>query len=208
MLRPFVTLLLFSPISVFAQINIINRSLTDSSLKIVYAGVDNFLEIKGVKTSDDVKVSISQGDVRKIDTTFILRVPGCESIFITVQKKGRQILKEKFRCDQLYDPVLQLGAIKDSVASISEILINPFLHLFRENCFYKKQFMITSFRATFIGYDLDSVNTKATGNLLTQEQIDHIKKLRRRDKIFFNEIYAFGPDSRRRKLNPFTITIK
>ena len=103
---------------------------------------------------------------------------------------------------------MRLGGIKDSVASIQEILINPFLHLFRENCFYKKQFMITSFRATFIGYDLDSLNMNATGNLLTQEQVDQIKKLRRGDKIFFNEIYALGPDSRRRKLSPFTIIIK
>ncbi|HEY5774078.1 MAG TPA: GldM family protein, partial [Chitinophagaceae bacterium] len=98
--------------------------------------------------------------------------------------------------------------IKDSAASINEILINPFLHLFRENCFYKKEFTITSFRAMFIGYDSDSLNTYAMGNLLTQEQIDLIKKLRRSDIIYFNEIYAFGPDSRRRKLTPFIIIIE
>ena len=146
MMRTFYILVLLIPNYLITQVNIFNRSLTDSSLRIVYIGVDNFLEIKGV--------------------------------------------------------------IKDSVASINEILINPFLRLFRENCFYKKQFMITSFRATFIGYDLDSLNTNAPGNLLTQEQIDQIKKLRRGDKIFFNEIYAVGPDSRRRKLTPFIIIIE
>ena len=201
-------LLSLTPFFTFSQVNIINRSLTDSSLRIAYIGVDNFLELKGMKISDDVKVISSQGNVTKTNTNFTLRVPFCDSIFITVQKKGRQILKEKFKCDQLYDPILQLGAIKDSVASVKEILINPFLRFFRENCFYKKQFMITNFTAVFISQELDSLNTYAVGNLLTSEQKELIKKLKTGDKTLFDQIYALGPDSRRRKLSPFTITIK
>ena len=209
MLKSICYSILLFPLFSKAQVNIINRSLTDSSLNIVYIEVDNFLEIKGAKINGDINVSASQGNITKIGIhNFTLRVSPGDSIFITVEGKGRQILKKKFKCFELYDPVLRLGGIKDSAASINEILVTPFLRLFREDCFYKKQFMITSFSATFIGYDLDSLNTHATGNLLTQEQVELIKKLRSGDQIFFNGIYAVGPDSRRRKLNPFTLTIR
>ena len=68
--------------------------------------------------------------------------------------------------------------------------------------------MITNFTAVFISQELDSLNTYAVGNLLTSEQKELIKKLKTGDKTLFDQIYALGPDSRRRKLSPFTITIK
>jgi hypothetical protein len=62
--------------------------------------------------------------------------------------------------------------------------------------------------ATFISQELDSLKTYSDGNMLSTELKESIKKLRTGDKIFFDQLYALGPDSRRRKLKSFTIIIK
>ena len=192
-----------------AQINIFNLSLSDSTKRIAYAGVENFLGIKGGKTNDNIKMFTSLGDLTKIDASnFILKVPMADSFFITVQRNGTQVLRETFKSDVLNEPTLRLGGIKDSVASIQEILINPFLHLFIPGSLYKKQFVVTGFNAIFISDDLDSLRTYSVGNLLSNEQQELTKKLKPGNKILFDQIYAFGPDSRRRKFKSFIITIR
>jgi len=119
------------------------------------------------------------------------------------------IFKQNFRCKKINSDITpKYAGIKDSVASVNQLLANPFLYVDLPGCYYKSNFYITSFTATFIGGDLDSLKTYAVGNLLTNEQKELIKKLNTGNKIYFDQIYSLSPDSRRRKLKSFTITIK
>jgi hypothetical protein len=42
------------------QINIINRHVSDSSINIFYIGVDNVIELKGVKNEAEYSVSVTR----------------------------------------------------------------------------------------------------------------------------------------------------
>ena len=60
------------------------------------------------------------------------------------------ILTKVFKSDVVPDPVAQLGNIKDSTATVSEILQNPALTVVLPDCFYDHSFYIFSFEARVI----------------------------------------------------------
>ena len=49
--------LLLLPVSVFAQVDFKNMSLTDPSLNILYVGVDNNIQIAGLKDTSLLLIS-------------------------------------------------------------------------------------------------------------------------------------------------------
>jgi len=205
------TSLLFSilPIVCFSQVNIINRSLTDSSLNIAYLGLDNAIELTGYKKSVKLIFLITNGTMTDIgQNRYVLRPKNEGECIISFHNQGNKIISKLFRIDTLGDMKIRLAGVQDSVASIHQILANPFLISEIPKSYYKSPVYITSFIATFIGEKFDSVRTNAMGNLFTQEQIDIIKQLRQRDKILFQDVYFFWPDGRRRKYPPFVIAIK
>lgn len=210
MMRAFHIVILVAPTSIFAQADIINRSLIDSSLNIVYVEIHNEIELVGVKSSDKPGFSSTNGTLMHIEQNRYLLRPSREGeCVLTIQSKGRKIISKTFRSDSIKGELkIRLAGIRDTAATISQILANPFLISEIRGSYYKSPVYITSFTATFIGANFDSVRTEAIGHLLTQEQFGVVKQLRRGDKILFNDIYFFWPDSRKRKYSPFVIVIK
>jgi hypothetical protein len=201
-------------VSLKAQVNIFNLSLRDSSKNIFYIGVDNIIKISGKDYNPSkgrVAIAGGGGSIYKTDNgTYIIKVQvETELCHIFYRENDRLGLKKQFTCKNIESPLTgRLGGIKDSTASINNILLNPFLHIDIPGSYYNHRFFITNFSAAFIGQDFDSLKTNAVGNLLSKEQIELIKQLKPGDRIFFHDIYAVGPDSRRRKLTPFSIYIK
>lgn len=204
-------LFILLPLSSFSQVNFINRSLTDSSLKIVYSGVGNIIEIKNFTFTKTTSIGISNAEIIPLDKNKIKITPkyGFKECVVSAENHAAsEEFKQVFRIDSLVgDVVIRLAGVKDSIASIHQILANPFLISELPGSYFKTPLNITSFTATFIGASLDSLKTNAMENLFTKEQIDLIERLRRGDKILFEETYFFWPDGRRRKYPPFTIKI-
>ena len=209
----FILFLSLSSFFAFSQVNISNYSLTDSSQNIFYVGVDNLIKISG-NQYDYLKqsVSIKGGGAKLIPGgigTFIVKVQTeTDDCRIWINENGKVIFKKDFIVRTVRDIVVRYGGLKDSIATINQLLANPFLFIDIPESYYKHNFQVTSFTATFINQGLDSLKTYSVGNLLTTEQKELIKKLKTGDKIFFDQLYALGPDSRKRKLKSFTITIK
>ena len=66
----------FFSISSYGQIEIINQSLTDSSLNLLYIGVENYIEIKSEKKLRGSQLTIAGAAVnltRLNDEKFVLR---------------------------------------------------------------------------------------------------------------------------------------
>lgn len=210
-----ITLILFLSLSTFfafSQVNIINHSLTDTSQNIFYVGVDNLIKISG-KQYDYRKqsVSIKGGGAELIPRgigIFIVKVQTETDVCrMWINENGKSIFKKDFICRKVGDIVHNYGGSIDSVATIDQLLANPFLYIGIPGSYYKQTFSITSFSAIFMNKDSDST-TSATGNLITAKQKELIKKLLPGDLIVFERIYCIGPDSRRRLLTPIIIYIK
>ena len=209
MLRLIQILVFLSPFSIFAQVNIINRSLTDTSLAYAYVGVDNAIELTGYKVNNSILISITRGTIMNLgQNRYVLRISIPGECVLTFTDKGKVIAKRTFKVDELAEPRIRLAGVRDSVASVNQILVNPFLIIEIPGSYLKHRLVVTRFMATFVGQNFDSLETFAAGNIFTQEQINIIKQLHSGDRIFFSDIYFLGPDSRRRKFPPFTIIIK
>ena len=210
---PIIVLFLLSATCIKAQLSIFNLSLTDSTQNIFYIGVDNIIKISG-KQYDPVKhhTRIIGGGgtlLKKAKGVYIVKVQNeTDHCQVWLSENNKSVFKQNYVVRRIGEGIVRYGGLKDSNASVNQLLANPFIFVDIPGSYYKPNINITSFAATFIGSDFDSLVTVSTGARLTTEQIETVKKLRSGNRIYFNNIYALGPDSRRRKLSPFTITIK
>ena len=132
--------------------------------------------------------------------------PG-DTAIIKLLDKDRIIFERKFKIAEVPSLVATVGHLNDSIATISRLLMNPFLTV-ECLCYLKNDFRVISFEMT--------VHSAAEGDFLllssterfTDEQIKTIKDCKSGDKLYFDNIRAISPDNRTRKLPPFIITIK
>ena len=206
----FVFLLLF--VGLKSQIVISNLSLTDTTQNIFYIGVDNIIKISGKQFNPLRQSILIQGGgaaMNGVSRTYNIRVQNeTDSCQICIYENKKLIFKKNFICRRVGDVIVKYGGVKDSITSISQLLANPFIYIDIPGSYYKHGIYITSFTVTFIGNGYDSLQTSGVENTLTTEQIEIIKKLTRGNRIYFDNIYGFSRDSRKRKLTPFTIKIK
>jgi hypothetical protein len=104
----------------------------------------------------------------------------------------------------------QWGAIKDSVATVGEIIANSRMLALIPGCRCFSKHAIGSFRINFISNNIRGADSKLfiAGNSLDQKAIAVIKQLRAKDKIVFDNIITTDIDSRAKQLPSFSITIK
>ncbi len=213
-MRSIIICVLFTAaIKTSAQINIICPKLIDTTLNYFYIGVDNPIKVVGKNVSDNNIVSISGGgaSLTKISANnYIVRATTItdDCRIVIIEKTGKVILKKDFKVKVIGDLVAGLDGLRDTTLSKSRILLNPFLSITIPGCYYKMDFQIISFMSSF-DIERDSIiNTIATGNFLTPEQIDLVKKAESGSMITFEDLKVIGPDGRTRKLVPFLIKIQ
>jgi hypothetical protein len=113
------TLLLTNTTYVSAQINVINRSLTDSCLSYGYIGIDNAIELTGYKANYSISVSITNGTITNAGRNrYILRPVNLGECILTFFDKGKTIAKKDFKIELLANPIARLAGVKDSFAAI------------------------------------------------------------------------------------------
>ena len=197
------------PLFIHGQIEIYNRSLTDSTLNILYSGIENHMRLKGIGNSKNYTVSISTGETLAIDQGRFDVYGRSDSLTIlTIKKNDKKIFQKTYTVRPLKKMVVRVGLIKDSIASKNEVLANPFLNALIPESFWNCKFYITSFSATFIVNRIDSLFTESKYSTFTKEQIELLKTLSSGDRIYFSEIILGCINCRSSKLPPFTLYIK
>lgn len=194
----------------FGQISIINLSLTDSSLDIAYVGVDNHIALKGVNRLSTLIISVTNGTIEKYASNeYLFRMQNTDTSVFSVKQNGKVIASKTFKGSTLPSPVAGLGNLKDSVVTMKQIELNPFLAIILPNCFYRNNSTILGFSAAFFNHETnDSLFTSADRNKLSPQQLKIIKELKSGDTIYFDNIRYVWPDSRTVKASPFRIYIK
>jgi len=188
MLRLILLSVIFFPYCLPAQVNVINRSLSDSTKKIVYTGVENRLEITGLESFKTITITTNRGSLAKSGKLrYNLRTTSEYSFFITIIKDGLTVYYEKFNSEELSEPIARIGNLKDSIGTVDDILSNPVLSVEFPGSFYIDSCKVTEFE---FRDDVSDAPLKSTDNKLTEEQIKVIKKTKKREDIIVENISA------------------
>ena len=92
------TVLILMPFYATAQTKIYNPMLKDSTQKILYLGLDNFLKVEGKNIkNDECSMSIDKGKITSIENNqYHVRPETLGITTVSFYKKGKLILSEKF----------------------------------------------------------------------------------------------------------------
>nr|MBC8146470.1 hypothetical protein [Bacteroidota bacterium] len=160
-MKKLIILLLFLPISIFSQVDLKNRSLTDSNLAILYIGIYNEIKITAYKVDSTFNIKSSNGKVIESDwrnNSFTVKPHLGTVDTLTLFQNGKLILSKIYELKRIPDPIAQLGNITDTTATIKEILSNPELRIILPNCNYKMSFRVISYSALLIQNSGDTLN--------------------------------------------------
>lgn len=197
------------------QFTISKLSLTDTTQNIFYIGVDNLIKISGKQydpTKQHIVIMGGGGTLHKKETgVYIVRVQEeTDNCHIWITENKKPVFKQNYRCRKIEgDPIARLTGVKDSFATIEQIVTSPTVVVEIPGTFYKHQCKVISFALSMDCQIFEDMwHEEITGHIIPEGAISRIKKVRKDSGIFFDNIYAVSADGRRRKLKPFRITIK
>lgn len=213
-------LFLLLPLACFSQVNIINRNLTDSSLNVAYIGVDNEIELRGVKNnSGTILFSTTNGTITTVgQNRYTLRPLNPGECTLTFSEKGKFIAQKNFNIDFVPSPIARFSNWNDSIQiestkylaiSLTRLISDPTLRVYAPRCFLKDKGQILSYRITCDGLGFeDQDEIFVTGSRLTDEQVKKItKRFSKRNYMYVDEIRCLLPGGRILKLAPLSYLV-
>ncbi|MBE9492233.1 MAG: gliding motility protein GldM, partial [Bacteroidetes bacterium] len=193
-------------------------SLTVAATKmnLFYIGVDNpvSISVPGI-AKENIRPSISAGSISSDPNSrgnWIVRVPtGTRKAVISAsadyQGQMMNMGSAEFRVKKVPDPVAEIAGLVQGSIEKNTLLAASAIIPEMKDFEFDLYFRVVSFKMiTIIGGDL--VQKNARGNRFTEDMNSIIKNARRKQKFFFQNIQATGPDGTTRSLNPINLEIK
>jgi len=181
------------------------------NMNVLFIGVDNPVTISGSGSVDQIKASISGGGgvLSGNGAHRSIRVSQeTDDCFVSVVTPDGKTTRMQFRVRSIPDPTPLIGTYKSGNIPAAQFKGQQGVRAIVENFYYKTQFNVTSFRMTGDGTGFEDImeanNTGAEWN----EARNIVAKCRAGSFITIEDIYAVGPDGRRRKLTPLIFTLK
>ena len=192
-------------------------SLTVSAdkMNVFYTGVENpvSISVPGI-ANENVTVSIDNGTITRTgDGKYSVKVFNGTKAIIRVSGKmqdgeSRSMGSVEYRVKQLPDPIPGIGHQKGSgKIPYSELIAQQGMYVaYDDNFEFKASAQIYSFKMIITTVNGD-LSLNSDGPRFTQQMKDAMKKLRRGNKVYFENIVAEGPDKKKRDLT-MTLTIQ
>ena len=194
----------------YAQVTLSNRSLVTPDTSILFQHMENSIKVLGTNRKVHMVSQNGTGIAVHDSNTFVIRPNTLKPDTLLVYAGKKLLLKQVFIIDTVPEPSLQLGNIESDTATINEIMANKVVRAVLKGSLYAFPVRIISFSTTCIGPAGETPDKAIAvqGNLLSPQQEDRIKQLKKNSKILFDDILAVTPDGRTRRLSPFAITIR
>jgi len=181
------------------------------NMNVLFIGVDNPVTISGSGSVQEIKASITggggvlTGSGAKRSVRVSQETDECYISVVTPDGKSTRV---QFRVRSIPDPSPMIGTYKSGNIPASYFKSQAGVRAMVENFYYKTQFNVTSFRITGDGAGFEDIaeanNTGAEWN----EGRNIVNKARPGSYITIEDIYAVGPDGRRRKLTPLIYNLR
>jgi len=181
------------------------------NMNVLFIGVDNPVTISGSGSVDQIKASISGGGgtmngggahrtVRVTQET--------DECFISVVTPDGKTTRMPFRVRSIPDPTPMVGTNKSGNIQAAYFKSQAGVRAMVENFYYKTQFNVSSFRITGDGAGFDDIIEANNTGAEWSEAKNIVNRCRAGSFITIEDIYAVGPDGRRRKLTPLIFYLK
>jgi len=181
------------------------------NMNVLFIGVDNPVTISGSGSVDQIKASISGGGgvLNGSGAHRSIRVSQeTDDCFISVVTPDGKTTRMQFRVRSIPDPAPLVGTFKSGNIPTAVIKSQVGVRAIVENFYYKTQFNVVSYRMTADGPGFEDIvevnNTGAEWN----EAKGIIAKCKPGCYVTIEDIYAVGPDGRRRRLTPLIFNLK
>jgi len=173
-------------------------------------GVDNVIELTGYKGTNKLSSSTTNGTITDLGKNqYILRPENKGECIISFYNKGQKIVSKVFKIDTLGNLIARLAGIRDSFATVQEIISNPFLILEFPKTIFKHNFYIRSFVLSMDPLGFEDANPfEIVGNTIPSYVTKRIKEMHKGDWLVFEQIIVLCPDCIARKISPFRLIIK
>lgn len=193
-----------------AQVNFVNRSLTIDTLSVVYAGMDNEIEISNYSPKSKTTVTTSTGYLTSLSPNRYLVRPSHDSTSMTIaiREKNKTVAARRFAVHTMPAPVAIIPGIADSIATVEEILSAGMLRVDYPHCFYRHNDRITQFNVTIHAGGSDDPAFKSDHYIFPPKLASAISKLKKGDELVFDNIRMMTRLGDTVKLPPFVIRIK
>jgi hypothetical protein len=170
-----------------------NVSLTDSLQPIIYIGAHNVFQIENCLESDNVYIRSGFG---LINTTNFK--PGRFSYYcremvksdtLRIYKNDTLLMVKGFRLEVMPVPVIKLGGLTNTVATVDEIIKNNNLIVEMPGCLYKHGLYVMNFMVQFTkpNGNLILEFPVTQGNRLSEEQITWLKTCKPGQKLVIHK---------------------
>ncbi|HEX6845557.1 MAG TPA: gliding motility protein GldM, partial [Chitinophagaceae bacterium] len=181
-------------------------------MNVLFIGVDNPVTISGSGSVDQIQASISggggvlSGGGAKRTVRVTQETDDC---VITVRTPDGKATPIRFRVRSIPDPTPMIGQYESGDIPASYFKSQAGVRAFVKNFFYETQFNVTSFRITGDGSGFEEgIDEKNNTGAVWSEARSIINKARPGSYIYIDNIYAIGPDGRRRQLTPLIYNLK
>jgi gliding motility-associated protein GldM len=184
------------------------------NMNVVYAGLDNpiTVSVPGIP-NDRLTVSASNATLLKTGNgKFMMNNVSGSKVDVKVvatmetgEKKDMGIVS--FRVKQIPTPVAKVaGVTGDATVSKSELITQKGIFAFYDNFNFNVVCKVVSFE---MSYNLNGISNSivVNSNYITEEIQNIFKKLRKNEKIRFENIKAVGPNGKTVSLNPLCIKV-
>ncbi len=189
-----------------------NAAVQLDKMNVLFIGVDNPVTISGSGDVNRLKVGISGGGgtLTKNGGGYIARVnQETDNCIISVTTPDGKTTPVRFRVRSIPDPTPMIGQIESGDIPANYFRTQAGVRAYVKNFFYETQFNVTSFRITGDGNGFEEgIDEASNTGAVWNEAKRIINKSRPGSYIYIDNIYAIGPDGRRRKLTPLIYNLK
>jgi gliding motility-associated protein GldM len=181
------------------------------NMNVLFIGVDNPVTISGSGSVDQIKASIRggggvlNGNGAKRTVRVSTETDDC---VISVTTPDGKVTNVPFRVRSIPDPTPMVGNFKSGPIPAAQLKGQVGLRAIVENFYYKTQFNVVSFRMTGDGAGFDDIMEANNTGGAWKECQNIINRARAGSFITVEDIYAVGPDNRRRRLTPLILYVK
>lgn len=108
----------------FGQVEIQNNSLLDPSFPVAYRGYENKIIIKGYEEDSTVILVSNNDTLRKFGDYYFFKGSKLKADTLKALREGKVIAQKIYTLENLREPKIYLGTIRDSLVTVDDILNN------------------------------------------------------------------------------------
>jgi len=181
------------------------------NMNVLFIGVDNPVTISGSGSVDQIKASIRGGGGVLTGggaKRFVRVSQETDDCVISVVTPDGKVTNVPFRVRSIPDPSPMIGTFKSGNIPAAQFKGQQGVRAIVENFYYKTQFNVTSFRMTGDGNGFEDIMEANNTGAAWNECQNIVNKCRAGSFVTIEDIYAVGPDGRRRRLTPLILYLK